>query len=146
MPLVIVSPAYGNISFALVTYSNEGEQQKIGNKVQGDPGTREIIGEEDSGPIRATQQVHVYLAFPSEAGDKNHLAPPSGYKSKPGRTPSRPSLVPAPPPGKRQMGISLGGNLTSASKFGLKVIVLTQDERGNISSLMARLYEVRQLS
>jgi hypothetical protein len=86
----VVSPAYGVISLALVMYSNEEERQKIDNKMQGDPGTQKIFGEEDSGPIRATQQVHVYLAFSSKAGDKNHLAPPSGYQSKPGTTPSRP--------------------------------------------------------
>jgi hypothetical protein len=32
---------------------------------------------------------------------------PSGYQSKPGRTPSRPPLVHAPPPGKMQIGTSL---------------------------------------
>jgi hypothetical protein len=56
--------------------------------------------------------------------DKNHLAPPSGYQSKPGRTPSHPLLVHVPPPGNRQMGISLGGNLTSASKSESDVIIL----------------------
>jgi hypothetical protein len=45
-----VSPAYGYVLLALVKHSNEGG-----------PGTQEIIGEEDSGPIRTTQQVLVYL-------------------------------------------------------------------------------------
>ncbi len=31
--------------------------------MQGDPGTREIIGEEDPGPVGVTQQVNVYLAL-----------------------------------------------------------------------------------
>jgi hypothetical protein len=125
-----VSPAYGDISLALVKYRNEGERQKIGNKMQGDPGTQEIIKEEDTGPIRATQQVHVYLAFSSEAGDKNYLAPPSGYQSKPGRTPYPPPQGTPLPQVNFPSRTSLGGNLTSASKSGLKVIVLTQDEQG----------------
>ncbi len=37
---------------------------------QQNAGTREIIGEEDSGPIRVRQQVHVYLACSRKAGDR----------------------------------------------------------------------------
>jgi hypothetical protein len=35
------------------------------------------------------------LPFSPEAGDENHLAPPSGYQSKPGRTPKpqNPSML-----------------------------------------------------
>jgi hypothetical protein len=103
--MTAVSPAYGYVLLALVKHSNEGG-----------PGTQEIIGEEDSGPIRTTQQVLVYLLpFSPEAGDKNHLAPPSGYQSKPGRTPSHPLQVHTPPLAKMSVETRLGKNHTSAS-------------------------------
>ncbi len=100
-----VLPADGYVSLALVKHSNEGG-----------PGTQEIIGKEDSGPIRTTQQVLVYLlAFVPEAGDKNQLALSSGYQSKPGKAPSRLLQVHTPPHAKMSAGTRLGGNHTSAS-------------------------------
>ena len=56
---------------------------------------------------------------------------PSGYRSKPGRAPTLPSLECSPPPGKMQIGTSLSENLTSGSNSRSEVIVLTMDGCGD---------------
>ena len=81
--MTLVSPAYGYIESALVKCSNEGGLGPRYNMKE-DPGSSTLI-------MLKVHGYHLYLmpGFP-EAGDKNHLALPSGYQSKPGKALSRP--------------------------------------------------------
>ncbi len=88
--------------------------------MQGIQGHKESLERRIQGP-RVTQQVHVSpTLFLGRAGDKIGWAeipypPPQGLPLPQVNYPSR---------------TSFGENLTSASKSGSEVIVLTQDERG----------------
>jgi hypothetical protein len=102
----VVSPANGNVSLALVKYSNEGG-----------PGPRYNM-KEVPGTILIMLVVHAYPEpLFSEAGDKETsgagLPPPQ--QSKLGKAPSRPLQVHTPPLAKMRVETRLGGNHTSAS-------------------------------
>ena len=78
--LPVVLPAYGYVLLALVKHSNEGG-----------PGTQEIIGEEDSGPIRTTQQVLVYLLpFPQKQVMRITWLYPQAIRASQARPPPAP--------------------------------------------------------
>ena len=100
-----MSPAYGDISLALVKYSNEGG-----------PGPRYNM-KEVPGSILIMLVVHAYpMPLFSEAGDQETSSvglPP--HQSKLGKAPSRPLQVHTPPLAKMQIETRLGGNHTSAS-------------------------------
>jgi hypothetical protein len=75
-----VSPAYGYVLLVLVKHSNEGG-----------PGTQEIIGEGDSGPIRTTQQVLVYLLpFPKKQVMRITWLYPQAIRASQARPPPAP--------------------------------------------------------
>ncbi len=100
-----MSPAYGNVSLALVKYSNEGG-----------PGTRYNM-KEVPGSILIMLVVHEYPEpLFSEAGDKETRGVDLPlHQSNLGKAPSRPLQVHTPPLAKMQIETRLGGNHTSAS-------------------------------
>jgi hypothetical protein len=77
---------------------------------------------------------------------------PSGYQSKPGPAPTLPFLVDTPPPGKMQIGTSLGGSRTSASYSRSEAILLAvggcgdhfwlyyESVRGQTAEILTREY------
>ncbi len=88
--------------------------------MKGIQGPKKSLERRIQGP-RVTQPVHVSpTLFLGRAGDKAGWAEPP-YPPQQG--------IPLPQVNYPSR-TSLGGNLTSASKFGSEVIVLTQDERG----------------
>ncbi len=103
--IIAVSPAYGDISFYFVKYSNEGGPGPSYNMKEV-PGSTLIM-----------LAVRVYPEpFSWEAGDKKT----SGvdlplHQSKLGKAPSHPLLGHTPPLAKMQIETRLGGNHTSAS-------------------------------
>jgi hypothetical protein len=100
-----VSPANGNISLALVKYSNEGG-----------PGPRYNM-KEIPGSILIMLVVHAYpMPLFSEAGDKETRGVDLPlHQSNLGKAPSRPLQIHTPPHAKMQIETRLGGNRTSAS-------------------------------
>ena len=119
-----VSPADGYVSLALVKHSNKGGLGPRYNMKE-DPGSSTLI-------MLKVHGCHLYLmpGFP-EAGDKNHLALPSGYQSKPGKAPFRPLQVHTPPHAKMSAETRLGGNHTSASDSGLEAMDWARDGCGD---------------
>jgi hypothetical protein len=107
-----VSPAYGNVSLALVKYSNEGG-----------PGPRYNM-KEVPGYILIMLVVHAYPEpLFSEAGDQETSSeglPP--HQSNLGKAPSRPLQVHTPPLAKMPIETGLGGNHTSASDLRSEAI------------------------
>jgi hypothetical protein len=104
--------------------------------MQGIQGPKKSLERRIQGP-RVKLQVHVSpTLFLGRAGDK------TGWAETPYPPPQGIPLLQVNYPS----GTSLSGNLASASKSGSEVIVLTKDNLESISILMARLYEVRQLS
>ncbi len=107
-----MSPAYGDLSLALVKYSNEGG-----------PGPRYNM-KEVPGSTLIMLVVHAYPEpLSSEAGDQetsNVGLPP--HQSNLGKAPSRPLQVHTPPLAKMQIETRLGGNHTSASDSRLEAI------------------------
>ncbi len=104
-----MSPAYGDISLALVKYSNEGG-----------PGPRYNMKEVPGSSTLIMLVVHAYHPYPmplfSEAGFKETSSaglPP--HQSNLGKAPSRPLQVHTPPLAKMPVETSFGGNHTSAS-------------------------------
>jgi hypothetical protein len=134
-----VSPADGYVSLALVKHSNKGGLGPRYNMKE-DPGSSTLI-------MLKVHGCHLYLmpGFP-EAGDKNHLALPSGYQSKPGKAPSRPLKYTLHPmqrcqqrPGSVEITLQpliQGWRPWIGQGMGVETIL----------GFSARLYEVRQLS
>jgi hypothetical protein len=106
-----VSPASGNVSLALVKYSNKGG-----------PGPRFNMKEVPGSSTLIMLVVHGYHPYPmplfSEAGDQETssvgLLP---HQSNLGKAPSRPLQVHTPPLAKMKIEARLGGNHTSASDW-----------------------------
>jgi hypothetical protein len=107
-----VSPAYGDISLALVRYSNEGGLGHSYN-IKEVPGSTLIM-----------LAVSMYPEpFSWEAGDKETrgLDLPL-HQIKLSKAPSRPLLQHTPPLAKMQIETRLGGNRTSASDLRSEAI------------------------
>ncbi len=101
--MLVVSPAYGNVSLALVKYSNEGG-----------PGPRYNM-KEVPGSIQIMLVVHAYpMPLFSEAGDKETRGVDLPLHQS-NKAPSRPLQVHTPPLAKMHIETRLGGNRTSAS-------------------------------
>jgi hypothetical protein len=137
-----VSPAYGNVSLALVKYRNEGG-----------PGPRYNM-KEVPGSTLIMLVVHAYPEpLSSEAGDQKTrsvgLPPPPPHQSNLGKAPSRPLQVHTPPLAKMQIETRLSGNHTSASDSRSEAIDWARGGCGLVETILgfsARLYEVGQLS
>jgi hypothetical protein len=116
-----VSPAYGDISLALVKYSNKRRSRA---KLQHEGGSR-VYPDHAAVPAYAEP-------LSSEAGDKRTSGvglPP--HQSKLGKAPSRPLLGHTPPLAKMQIGTRLGGNHTSASNSRSEAIDWVRGGRGD---------------
>jgi hypothetical protein len=108
--LLIVSPAYGYVSLALVKHSNEGGPGPRYNMKE-DPGSSTLT-------MLAVHAYHLYLMpLFSEAGDKRTRGmdlPPPPHQSNLGKALSRPLQVHTPPLAKMSVETRLSGNHTSA--------------------------------
>jgi hypothetical protein len=105
---------------ALADYSDQEQAIRNRQKMQGIQGPKKSLERRIQGS-RVTQQVHVSpTLFLGRAGDK------TGWAETPYPHPQGTPL----PQVIYLFRTSLGGNVTSASKSGSEVIVLTQDERG----------------
>ncbi len=83
--------------------------------------------------------------FP-EAGDKNHLALPLGYQSKPGKAPSRPLKYTPHPLAKCWWRPASEENTLQPLIRGRRPWIGQEEDVETILGFSARLYEVRQLS